>query len=443
MRRFPAWTMFFAIATLSTVSEIAAQKAQEVPPPQPETSCVKCHGESELWEGDLRRLYVTAKDLAQDIHWQKGIQCHECHGGDATSSNFIEAHSLESGFHSFKSPAEIPESCGRCHSDVVYMRRYRPSPRTDQLTEYWTSGHGQRLKSAQDPKVATCVSCHGGHGIRAVKDLESRVYPTHVAETCSTCHSNAALMAGRQYHGRPLTHNQHELWRESVHGRALLDKGDLSAPTCNDCHGNHGAVPPEVDSVANACGTCHTKVGALFAETRMKHRFEETKLPGCATCHSHHLIRSPSDEMLGMTEGAVCVRCHETGQFGATTAGATVARTMRSGLEQLKRQISEAEQKLAQAERLGMEVRGPRFELRKALDALTNARSLVHGFSPAPMTGAIDGGLEVSTRVTEKAELALREHTARRVWLAVSLVPILIVVALLVLYIRTLPPAAR
>ena len=170
---------------------------------------------------------------------------------------------------------------------------------------------------------------------------------------------------------------------------------------------------------------------------------EEVQLPGCATCHSNHQIRSPSDEMLGMTEGAVCVRCHETGQFGATTAGATVARSMRSGLEQLKRQISEAEQKLAQAERLGMEVRGPRFELRKALDALTNARSLVHGFSPAPMTGAIDGGLEVSTRVTEKAELALREHTARRVWLAVSLVPILIVVALLVLYIRTLPPAAR
>ena len=107
----------------------------------------------------------------------------------------------------------------------------------------------------------------------------------------------------------------------------------------------------------------------------------------------------------------------------------------------MKLQISEAEEKLAQAERLGMEVRAPRFELRKAFDALTNARSLVHSFSPGPVTEAIDGGLAVSTRVTEKAEMALREHTLRRVWLAVSLVPILTVVALLLLYIRTLPPA--
>lgn len=442
-RRFLALILFFATPTFSAVSGVAAQNAQEVPPAQQESTCVKCHGESELWEGEMRRLFITVENLAQDIHWQKGIQCHDCHGGDSTTTNYIQAHSVESGFRSFKSPPDIPESCARCHSDVEYMRRYRPSPRTDQLMEYWTSGHGQRLKSEQDPNVATCVSCHGGHGIRAVTDLESPVYPTHVAETCSTCHSKVDLMADRQYHGRPLTHNQHELWRASVHGRALLEKGDLSAPTCNDCHGNHGAVPPDVDSVANVCGTCHAKIGALFAETRMRHRFEEVQLPGCATCHSNHQIHSPTDEMLGMTEGAVCVRCHETGQFGATTAGAETARTMRSGLEGLKQQISEAEQKLAQAERLGMEVRAPRFELRKAFDALTNARSLVHSFSPGPVTEATDVGLAVSRQVTDKAELALHEHTARRVWLAVSLVPLLIVVALLLLYIRTLPSASQ
>ena len=36
-----------------------------------------------------------------------------------------------------------------------------PSPRTDQLAEYWTSGHGKALKATGDPKVATCISCHG------------------------------------------------------------------------------------------------------------------------------------------------------------------------------------------------------------------------------------------------------------------------------------------
>ena len=84
---------------------------------------------------------------------------------------------------------------------------------------------------------------------------------------------------------------------------AILEKGDLSAATCNNCHGNHGAVPPEVGSVANACGTCHGKIAGLFADTSMKHRFEEEKLPGCATCHSNHKIQLPSDKMVGMRRG--------------------------------------------------------------------------------------------------------------------------------------------
>ena len=50
-------------------------------------------------------------------------------------------------------------------------------------------------------------------------------------------------------------------WATSVHFQARA-KGDASAPTCNSCHGNHGAAPPEVGSVANVCGTCH----ATFAE---------------------------------------------------------------------------------------------------------------------------------------------------------------------------------
>ena len=88
------------------------------------------------------------------------------------------------------------------------MRHYQPSPRTDQLAEYWTSGHGKALKATGDPKVATCISCHGKphgsaedtgpHGIRAVDDLESPVYHTRVAKTCAKCHADAKVMAG--YH---------------------------------------------------------------------------------------------------------------------------------------------------------------------------------------------------------------------------------------------------
>ena len=111
----------------------------------------------------------------------------------------------------------------------------------------------------------------------------------------------------------------------------LMDKGDLGAPSCNNCHGNHGAVPPAVSSVANACGTCHGKIADLFADTRMKHCFVEANLPGCATCHGSHAIHRPSDEMVGMEKGAVCATCHAGGNIAAPWLAPTPPRRSVTG----------------------------------------------------------------------------------------------------------------
>ena len=218
-----------------------------------------------------------------------------------------------------------------------------------------------------------------------------------------------------------------------------MKKGDLGAPSCNNCHGNHGAVPPAIGSVANACGTCHGKIAELFTTTRMKHRFVAEDLPGCATCHHSHAIQPPSDKMVGMEEGAVCITCHANGKFGATLAGADAAKTIRHGLDELTHQIAHARATVAEAERLGMEVSGPRYDLRNALNALTNARTLLHSFQVKPVQGALADGQSVATKVQDKADQALQEYTARRIWLAASLVPIFVVIGLLLFYIRTLP----
>jgi hypothetical protein len=431
-----------------------ADKVKTPPPPPKENFCIECHQEQDPKDPVTRRLAVTEKDLAGDIHWQRGLRCQDCHGGDPTTADFAAAHSPDKSFKAVKSPADVPAFCGNCHANIEYMRRYRPSPRTDQLAEYWTSGHGKTLKASGDKNVATCISCHekphgsgqdhGKHGIRAVDDLQSPVYHTNVAKTCAQCHADAKTMAGYQYHGKPLGHEQYAEWLGSVHGRALLnkDKPDLGAPTCNNCHGNHGAVPPAVGSVANACGMCHGKIADLFANTRMKHRFVEEKLPGCATCHGAHAIGPPSDKMVGMGTGAVCATCHAGGKYGATLAGAEAANTIRVGLDELTHDIAHAKETVAEADRLGMEVSGPRYDLRNAQSALTNARTLLHSFQPKPVEAALTDGQKVAASVQTKADEALAEYTYRRVWLGASLAPILIVIGLLVLYIRTLPPVA-
>ena len=431
-----SWT---AVVVALAAGNVAAQDEAEPTTAPTVNSCLTCHADSTLMVGEMEHLLVTESDLADDLHWQQGLRCHDCHGGDASVVDFRKAHFKESGFRSIKSPADIPSFCGHCHSDPVFMRNYDPTPRTDQEALYWTSGHGRKLKESGDEKVANCVSCHGSHNVRPVKDLSSPVYPTNVATTCGSCHSDSEWMAGRMYGDRPIGNDQVELWSKSIHGNAMLELDDLSAPTCNDCHGNHGALPPQVGAVGNVCGSCHVKIGELFANTLMKHSFEEVDLPGCATCHGHHDVHAPSDDMLGMEAGAVCASCHNKGGYGATFIGAEVAKEMRSGLEKLKEQIATVSEELEHAERLGMEVRDPSFRLREATDALENSRTLVHSFAIEPMKEALDEGLSITEECGQKADEAIQEYTTRRIWLAASMLPILLVIGVLLLYIRSLP----
>ena len=92
-----------------------------------------------MWEGEQLKLFITEADLSKDIHWQNGLRCKDCHGGNDQSEDLREAHAEESGFHTVKSPADVPKFCGECHANIEYQRRFKPSPRTDQLAEYWTS----------------------------------------------------------------------------------------------------------------------------------------------------------------------------------------------------------------------------------------------------------------------------------------------------------------
>jgi hypothetical protein len=59
------------------------------------------------------------------------------------------------------------------------------------------------------------------------------------------------------------------------------------------------------------------------------------------------------------------------------------------------------------------------------------------------MNTTLDEGLQVTATVQARAEQALGQYTYRRIWLALSLVPILLVVVLLLFYIRSLPLPSR
>src|SRR6266498_2478801 len=387
---------------------------------QKKSSCIECHARLED-----PRLSAPAKLFDNDIHGARGLSCNDCHGGDPNADTKEGAKDPRKGYLGKPKTLDIPAYCGKCHSDANLMKRFNPSLRVDQEREYYTSVHGKVLK-AGDTRAATCISCHSVHGIRAITDPLSSVYPSNVAETCSKCHASADYMRGFK-----IPSDQFDNYKKSVHAKALYEKQDLSAPTCNDCHGNHGATPPGIASVANVCGQCHARQAELFQTSPHKLAFDQKQLGECITCHSNHAISRPADQMIGTNNGSLCINCHKAEDKGFVAAG-----RMRSRIDELIASIDKSTGILNTAERAGMEVSRPKFELKDATDALTHARVLIHSSSTDEVEKVIGPGLQVSAKGYEAGLAALAERRFRREGLAISLIFILFLAGLVYLKIR-------
>jgi predicted CXXCH cytochrome family protein len=396
------------------------------PAPAATNTCVACHSTQQ----DQRIAAPAALFSQPDVHRERGFACADCHGGNPAAGDKARAHDAGRQFRGRPSGQAIVETCARCHSDAAFMRRFAPRQRVDQATEYAASVHGQQLAKGDD-KVATCVSCHGAHGIRLVSDAKSPVFPTNVANTCATCHADTRRMAAYKLpDGSPLPTHQFADFQKSVHYATLTKGHDLSAPTCNDCHGNHGAAPPGVGSVVNVCGTCHAVFAQKFNTSVHKDIFDK----GCVECHSNHAVLKPSDDMLAVTGHGVCATCHNADD--KTDKGAAAAVAMRSDIERLKTGIERTDALIGQIKRAGIEVSDQQLALREAGTKLTLARTEMHAFAPPQVSSVVSEGVTIVTAVDRAGQQGIAELRYRRRGLFVSLGAILFVVVALSLKVR-------
>jgi predicted CXXCH cytochrome family protein len=411
---------FLSLALAIAGHEVHAEAQQ----PAAATGCQTCHASQES-----AALATPARDFAlTDVHRDRSFTCVDCHGGDGAATDKAAAKAAATGFRGKPSGAQVIAVCARCHSDAALMRKYAPKQRVDQAAEYATSVHGQQLVKG-DSRVATCISCHGAHGVRLVSDAQSPVYPLNVAATCTKCHADPEHMKGYQRAGAPLPTDQRAAYEKSVHYKAMVERNDLSAPTCNDCHGNHGAAPPGVGAIANVCGTCHTVFATKFALSTHSQIFER----GCVECHSNHAIAQPRDAMLGTDKDALCSTCHSEGDEGHKAATA-----MRGGIERLKAAIAHSQEQIDRVENSGIDMADQALLLREAGNHLTVARTEMHAFDPGLVDAVLTEGIGLTAKVDGAAEAARSEVSYRRTGLAISLAFIVLVVIALQLKIRTL-----
>ncbi|MGZ8428861.1 MAG: cytochrome c3 family protein [Candidatus Deferrimicrobiaceae bacterium] len=349
-----------ALALFATVllSPAAAQEKVD--------QCFACHNRLG------GKLGAPAKEHFRSVHREAGVACVTCHGGDSSLPT-EEGMNPRRGFRGKPAARDIPQFCGRCHSDIAMMRQY--NLRTDQLAEYRTSRHGRLLYEKNDTRVALCTSCHGKHEIRRKSDTNSTVYRTNVPRMCGKCHADAEYM---KPYGIPTDQLAH--YENGIHGQILAGKvrreNPTLAPNCATCHGIHGASPPGFGEVANVCGSCHAVVAGYYRESTHFLSAREIGEPKCITCHGNHDNRRPTIRIFSGSGPGECGFCHETG-----SKALRFAENVRDLLGALEGGVAEVQQELDAATGAGRNVDKLKAAYENARNRLTEVEPVFHTFS--------------------------------------------------------------
>jgi hypothetical protein len=208
--------------------------------------------------------------------------------------------------------------------------------------------------------------------------------------------------------------DQQAKYTRSVHGKALLEKGDTSAPVCNTCHGNHGAVPPGVADISQVCGMCHVNNAEFFKSSPMAKPWAQRKFHLCATCHTAHDIQHPTSQLLS-SENGVCIKCHRP-----ESSSMKAAASMKSELDLEESSYLGAEKSILAAEEKGMDMAEARDLWGTARMSMYQARTAVHSFRAENVAKIADAGIASARQAAQAALDAVADFRSRRVGLGIA-----------------------
>jgi len=266
-------------------------------------ACGKCHG-------DIEKTFLGS---THDAELQKGNpdapSCLTCHHGTIISNKSGTRDTLEIKLSQEK-------LCFSCHVDNPNVRS-KIVPSLKFIKSYENSVHSKALHEKGNAKAATCIDCHTAHGIIKGPDSRSTVFKLNVPKTCSKCHGNIV----KEY-------------QESAHGQAVA-KGNMDAPVCTNCHGEHNILkhndpssPVAYNNLSTqVCSPCHSSVRLTdrYGMSTNKVSTYVTSYHGlalkggsrevanCASCHGAHNIKKASDPTSSVNKANLkhtCGRCH-------------------------------------------------------------------------------------------------------------------------------------
>ena len=308
-------------------------------------TCMKCHGrieqvhrkvvEGRLWESEPDKIPVCvdchSPHKIRQVFYPQGMadkDCLTCHARKDLSmtrdgrkiSLFVDEDAKTASTHG-------KVACAQCHTDVSPSRTRACETikkkvdcsvcHAEVVTIYRSSIHGQ-LAAKGDPDAPHCLDCHSAHATQSKRLPSSQTYPRNVPDLCGRCHRVGQKAAIRITSDLP---NPVQSYRESIHGKGLLDSGLVVTATCADCHTPHGELPPSDPKstvnpahVADTCGHCHNGIEQIFKASIHFPGNTKTdkKLPTCEDCHSSHSIMRTDRSDFRFQMMNQCGHCHES-----------------------------------------------------------------------------------------------------------------------------------
>ena len=261
---------------------------------QTDRKCEDCHGKNPIEKTDAP--YVDISIIENSVH--EGFACTTCHEVDCNMSPKNTDVVL----------------CAKCH--IEEAEKYAASPHIE-----------GRQVSLED--VPDCASCHGGHDILKKDDPNSKINHINSVAICIKCHEDQHIKDNFDILPEPRMIKAYE---NSVHGNALMVKGNMDAPACVDCHGSHSFLPSDRPNspiykshIAGTCGQCHEEIAAIYQEsvhgTALAGGVLES--PTCINCHGEHDIKAhldPDSRIYATNIPTTCSACHASenvvGKFG-------------------------------------------------------------------------------------------------------------------------------
>ena len=282
------WLLACAIALCCSAPAFAQRGAKAAKGPDNDT-CLACHGDPTTKSDSGRTIGLDGDKFGASVHGALGLSCVDCHTDLAKATDFPHASKI------------APVKCATCHEAAV--------------TSYTSSIHAAARRQTPGSLAATCVDCHSTHEIRSSKDPESRTYPLNLPATCARCHGDANVIA----QGHIRIGNVAELYKDSIHGRAVSRSGLLVAANCTSCHGGHD-IRQRTDpssrvfraNIPATCGSCHEGIKTMYDAGVHGSALAKgnAQAPVCADCHTAHQIQRADVTSWRLDVIRECGTCH-------------------------------------------------------------------------------------------------------------------------------------